>query len=89
MVYTLSMRSNKGQTINQREWNEIMAQPVVEKFFEIRSFERWDDFAARVYGAKFMIDDGISETYILYTLVGEYNKGDVLMLKRVNGHFIE
>lgn len=79
------MKHNRAQNITRREWHEIMVHPLVGKTFSVRSHEYWDDFAGRVYGAKFVINDGLHDTYMLYTIVGEYGDGEVLMLKRVNG----
>jgi len=77
------MRHNKAQNITRREWHEIMVHPFVVKFFEVKGHEYWDDFAGRVYGAKFLINDGLHDPYIVYTLVSENGESEAIRLKRI------
>lgn len=81
------MRHNKAQNISRGDWWEIMEHPLVKKLFNVRNFERWDDFANRVYGARFVIEDEIGQPIEIFTLVGRIGKGEVLTLERVNGEF--
>ncbi len=78
--------TNKALTITRDEWKEIMLLPEVDKVFDIKGRESIDDFASRIYGAKYVYDTTDYDGSI-YTLVGEYEKGEVLMLERYLGSF--
>jgi hypothetical protein len=75
---------NNARTITRNEWIEIYQLPAVGKVFDIRSYENVTDFATRIYGAKYTYDN-TDYPDTTYTLVGNYGKGEVMMLQRTNG----
>ena len=79
------MRRNMAQTITKQEWEKIMQLPEVQATFDIRVLDDLNDFAGRIYGAKFNFEMIMpEEEEIIYTLVGEISKGEVLVLNQVN-----
>jgi len=80
------MIRNKALTITKVEWEKIMQLPEVQETFDISSLNNLNDFAGRIYGAKFKFDMIAEEDEeIIYTLVGEVAKGEVLVLNKFNG----
>lgn len=75
--------TNKALTITRDEWKEIILLHEVDKTFEILGRESIDDIAGRIFGAKY-VNDGADYEEVYYTLVGDYKKGQVLMLERSN-----
>ena len=82
------MTRNKAVTITRGEWFEIMELPKVKKTFGLGLFNNMDEFASRIYGAKFKYSVHMSdEEGFIYTLVGNIKKGEVLMVQESNGVF--
>ena len=82
------MRRNTALTIAKYEWDGIMELPKVKKVFGLGPFNSIDDFASRVYGAKFKFSVHMTdEEGFIYTIVGNIKKGEVLMVEQVNDIF--
>lgn len=82
------MRRNFAQSITKGEWLEIMDLPEVKSTFGLGAVYNVDDFAGRIYGAKFPYEIHMSDDEgVTYTLVGNIAKGEVLMVDCLNGVF--
>ena len=77
------MENSKPHPLTLKEWNEIMAVPVILESWGIEDDLSPVDFSAQVYAAKFHFVSG-SPGYIgeLFVLQGDVLTGDTPMVLR-------
>ena len=63
------MNSPKPHQLSEADWREIVQLPAIQEACGLEPGEKWEDFAARVYAAKFHFESGgpgyVGEIYVL------------------------